>query len=91
MRHLAHKPAFCRTSNGAEVDLVLEFRGGQTWVIEIKRSSAPTASKGFYTAAADLGAVRKLLVAPVQQPYPMKDGIEVLSPLLAALAISSQT
>jgi hypothetical protein len=42
-------------------------------------------------AAADLGAVRKLLVAPVEQSYPIKDGIEVMSPLLAALVISSQT
>ncbi len=83
--------SFYRTSNGAEVDLVLEFRGGQTWVIEVKRSSAPTVSKGFYTAAADLGAVRKLLVAPVEQPYPMRDGIEVMNPLLAALLISSHT
>jgi hypothetical protein len=71
--------------------LVLEFRGGQTRVIEIKRSSAPTFSKGFYTASTDLGAVRKLLVAPVEQPYSMKDGVEVLSPFLAALAISSQS
>jgi hypothetical protein len=69
----------------------LEFRGGQTWVIEIKRSSAPTVSKGFYTASVDLGAVRKLFVAPVEQPYSMKDGVEVMSPLLAALAISSQS
>jgi predicted AAA+ superfamily ATPase len=83
--------SFYRTSNGAEVDLVLEFRGGQTWVVEIKRSSAPTVSKGFYTATAGLGAVRKLLVAPVEQPYSIKDGVEVMSPLLAALAISSQT
>lgn len=83
--------SFYRTSNGAEVDLVLEFRSGQTWVIEIKRSSSPTVSKGFYRAAADLGAVRKLLVVPVEQPYPMKDGIEVMNPLMAALVISSQT
>lgn len=55
--------SFYRTSNGAEVDLVLEFRGAQTWAIEIKRSSVPTVSKGFYTASADLGAVRKSLVA----------------------------
>ena len=83
--------SFYRTSNVAEVDLVLEFRDGQTWVIEIKRSSAPTVSKGFYTASADLGAMRKLLVAPVEQTYPMKDGIEVMNPLVAALLISSQT
>lgn len=76
--------SFFRTSNGAEVDLVLEFRSGQTWVIEVKRSSAPTISRGFHLAAADLQASRKLLVAPVEQPYPMKEGIEVMNPLLAA-------
>jgi predicted AAA+ superfamily ATPase len=83
--------SFYRTSNGAEVDLVLEFRSGQTWVIEIKRSTAPTVSKGFYTAASDLGATRKLLVAPVGQPYPIKDGIEVMNPFMAAALLSSQT
>lgn len=81
--------SFYRTSNGAEVDLVLEFRNGQTWVIEIKRSSAPTVSKGFYAAANDLSASRKLLVAPVEQCYPMKEGIEVMSPLKAAQLIGS--
>ena len=76
--------SFYRTSNGAEVDLVLKFRSGDTWAIEIKRSTAPTVSKGFYLAAADLRATRKLLVAPVAQPYPMKEGIEVMNPLMAA-------
>lgn len=82
--------SFYRTSNGAEVDLVLEFRSGSTWVIEVKRSSAPSVSKGFYTAATDLGAVRKLLVAPVAQPYPMKNGIEVMNPLMATHQIALQ-
>jgi predicted AAA+ superfamily ATPase len=82
--------SFYRTSNGAEVDLVLEFRNGQVWVFEIKRSSAPTVSRGFYVAAADVGATRKLLIAPVEQAYPMKDGIEVMNPLMASLAVSSQ-
>jgi hypothetical protein len=45
------------------VDLVLEFKSGETWVIEIKRSSAPTVSKGFYIAATNVKASRKLLVA----------------------------
>lgn len=82
--------SFYRTSNGAEVDLVLEFRNSQTWVIEIKRSSAPSVSKGFYTAANDLSASRKLLVAPVAQSYPMKEGVEVMSPLEAAQRIAMQ-
>lgn len=82
--------SFYRTSHGAEVDLVLEFRNGATWVIEIKRSSAPTVSKGFYLAAADVGAARKLVVAAVDQPFPMKDGIEVVNPLMAAHMVAAQ-
>lgn len=76
--------SFYRTSHGAEADLVLQLRNGQTWVVEVKRSSAPTVSKGFYLAAADVGATRKLLVAPVAEAYPMREGIEVMNPLAAA-------
>lgn len=76
--------AFYRTSHGAEADLVLSFRNGENWVVEIKRGSAPTVSRGFHVAAADVGATRKLLVAPVESPYPMRDGIEVMNPLAAA-------
>ena len=83
--------SFYRTSNGAEVDLVVEFRSGKVWVIEIKRSSAPTVSRGFYVAAEDLGATRKMLVAPVAQTYPIKDGVEVMTPWQAALQIASQS
>lgn len=79
--------SFYRTAHGAEADLVLSWRNGQTWVIEIKRSSAPTVSKGMHLAAADVGASRKLLVAPVGEPYPMRDGIEVLNPLDAAAQV----
>ena len=82
--------SFYRTSNGAEVDLVLTFRNQQIWVIEIKRSSAPTVSKGFHQAAADLGAVRKLLVAPVEQSYPMKENIEVVDLLTAVRWVTDQ-
>lgn len=83
--------SFYRTSHGAEVDLVLEFKNGDTWVIEIKRSSAPTVSKGFYIAANDVKASRKLLVAPVDNTYPMRDGIEVMNPLMAANLVAAQT
>ena len=82
--------SFYRTSNGAEVDLVLTFRNQQTWTIEIKRSSAPTVSKGFYQAATDLSAVRKLLVAPVEQPYSLKEGIEVVDVMTAIRWVTEQ-
>ena len=82
--------SFYRTSNGAEVYLVLTFRNQQTWVIEVKRSSAPTVSRGFHQAAVDLGAARKLLVAPVEQTYPMKENIEVVDMLTAVRWVSEQ-
>lgn len=82
--------SFFRTSNGAEVDLVLTFRNQQAWAIEIKRSSAPTVSKGFYQAATDLVAVRKLLVAPVEQTYPMKEGVEVVDVMTAIRLVTEQ-
>ena len=33
--------SFYRTSHGAEADLVLGFRNGETWIVEIKRALAP--------------------------------------------------
>lgn len=75
--------SFFRTAHGAEADLVLGFRHGETWVVEIKRSSAPTVSKGFHLAAGDVGATRKLLIAPVSAPYTMREGVEAMNPLAA--------
>lgn len=80
--------SFYRTAHGAEADLVLTMRQGETWVIEIKRSSAPTVSKGFHLAAADVKATRKLLVAPVGAPYPMREGVEVMDPLTAVARLA---
>lgn len=77
--------SFYRTSNGAEADLVLTPRNGPAWVIEVKRSTAPSVSRGFHQAANDVAAGRKLLVAPVAQTYSTKDGVEIM-PLLAAVA-----
>lgn len=82
--------SFYRTAHGAEADLVLGFRNGETWVVEIKRASAPTVSKGFHVAAADVSAIRKLLIAPVAAPYPMRDGIEAMNPLTAAAQVAGQ-
>ena len=82
--------SFYRTAHGAEADLVLQMRDGETWVIEIKRSSAPTVSKGFHLAAADIGATRRLLIAPVTSSYPLREGIEVMPPLEAAKLVAAR-
>jgi uncharacterized protein len=82
------QPSFYRTSHGAECDLVLTLASGETWVCEVKRSTAPTVSRGFYEAAKDVNATRKLVIAPVQNSYPGRDGVEVL-PLIAAVHLLS--
>jgi uncharacterized protein len=62
---------FYRSSAGAEIDLVLELPKRQRWVIEIKRSSAPSVSKGFHIAAADLKASSKFVVHAGAGSYPL--------------------
>lgn len=59
-------------------------------MIEIQRASAPTVSKGFYIAASDVKASRKLLVAAVDSAYAMRDGVDVMNPLVAAELLALQ-
>jgi predicted AAA+ superfamily ATPase len=82
--------SFYRTAHGAEADLVLAFRVGETWVVEIKRSSAPSVSKGFHLAARDVGAHRKFVIAPVAEPYPLREGVVVMPPLAFVEMLASR-
>lgn len=70
--------SFYRTSAGAEIDLVLELRPGERWAIEIKRSSAPTVSRGFHAAAHDVEATRRFVVYPGEDRFSLENGIEAL-------------
>lgn len=72
------KPYFYRTSAGAEIDLVLEFAPGKCWAIEIKLSSAPKVDRGFYTAADDIKAERRILVHKGKHRFPMRHGVEAM-------------
>ncbi len=78
------KPYFYRTGAGAEADLVLEFAPGKCWAIEIKLSSAPSVDRGFYNAADDIGAERRILVYKGKDLFPMRHGVEAM-PLLEAM------
>ena len=80
-------PSYYRTSNGAEVDLVLDLPGRRDpWAIEIKRGSAPKVSRGFANACADLGAERAFVVHGGTHRYSLGDGVEAISlPEMAAL------
>ena len=91
----AHMPmgaqlGFYRTVAGAELDLVIEHRSRKIGV-EIKFSSAPKPTKGFWHALEDLQIARAYVVAPVARRYALAQGVTVvpvweIEPLMAELA-----
>ena len=70
---------FYRTAGGAEIDLVLDLGGGELWAIEIKRSTAPSLSRGFHSACDDLRPARRFVVHPGDDDFPLRRGIEAVS------------
>jgi predicted AAA+ superfamily ATPase len=68
---------FYRTAAGTELDLVIE-RGTRKVGVEIKFSSAPKPTKGFWQALQDLQIDRAYVVAPVSQRYPLAEGVEAV-------------
>ena len=76
---------FYRTAVGAEIDLVLDLPPKERWAIEIKRSSAPVLSKGFYLGCGDIKATRRMVVHAGEETFGLGDGVEAVS-LPGALA-----
>ena len=72
------RASFYRTSNGEEIDLVLE-KGLQVIAIEIKASTAPKTSKGFRNSLADINATHSYIVGQVKKSYPYKKDTMVVS------------
>ena len=72
------QPYYYRTANGAEIDLVLEFGVSERWAIEIKRSAAPSLSKGFHIACEDIRAARKYVVYSGQDSFSMGQDVRVV-------------
>ena len=68
---------FYRTAAGTELDLVIE-QGARKLGVEIKFSSAPKPTKGFWQALQDLQIDRAYVVAPVVRRYPLAQGVEVI-------------
>ncbi len=71
-----HNSFFYRTNSGAELDLILE-KAGKKIAVEIKVSTSPKPSRGFWNAVEDVAADEKFLIAPVDGPYPAKNGLMV--------------
>ena len=71
--------SFYRTSAGAELDLILEFPGlSEKWAIEIKSSSTPKPTRGFYHALEDVAPDKTFVVYAGDERYPLSEGIDAL-------------
>ncbi len=68
-------PYFYRTEDGAEIDLLLERGGKIEFAIEIKRSSAPSLSRGFHDASKVLKARESFLVHSGTESWPESGGV----------------
>jgi predicted AAA+ superfamily ATPase len=72
-------PYFYRTSSGAEIDLLLDFSSNEKWAIDIKRSSAPSVSKGFYLACEDVRADKAFVIYVGKDEFPVnKNGTRAI-------------
>ena len=63
------EPSFYRTSGGAEIDLILSWRDGREWAIEVKRSASPRLERGMRSALEDLEPERSFVVYPGDERY----------------------
>jgi hypothetical protein len=73
------RPSFMRTSNGAEIDLVLE-RDGRYLLFECKLSKAPKPSRGFHERVDAMQPASAWVTAPVDEPYEIAKGSVVCGP-----------
>ena len=76
--------SFYRTAAGAELDMVIET-GGKKIGVEIKFSTAPKVTKGFWQACEDVGVDHAYVVAPVREGWALAPNVDVVSPLALPL------
>ena len=78
----AHSPSgtelnYFRTAAGAEIDLVLT-RGEKRYAFEMKYSTTPKPTKGFWQAMTDLNIAKVWVIAPVEHAYPLAENVAVI-------------
>lgn len=68
--------SYFRTSNGAEIDLLLT-RGTKTIAIEIKSSTSPKITKSFWNSTESIKPDLAVVIAPVEEEYPLDKKVMV--------------
>lgn len=72
-------PYFYRTEDGAEVDLLFERSGRVEMAIEIKRTTAPSLSRGFRHAREVLKPKEAYLVHGGSESWPIEKGVAAIT------------
>jgi predicted AAA+ superfamily ATPase len=73
------QPSFYRTAAGAELDLVLDLGGRDgLWAVEIKRTAAPSISKGMRSAINDIAPKRSFVVHAGEDRFPLAKDVEAI-------------
>lgn len=70
--------SFWRTGGGAEMDIVLHRGREPIAAFEVKHSAAPKLSRGFHQARADLGDPPAFVVTPIEDRWPLANGVEAI-------------
>jgi len=65
------------THQGAELDLLV-MQGGKRLGFELKRTSAPRATRSMFTALEDLGLDRLYVIYPGEKRFPLHERVEAL-------------
>lgn len=68
--------SFYRTSNGTEIDLVLT-KGSKKIAVEIKSSTSPKLTKGFWTSMEQISPDEAIIIAPIDDHYPLAENVTV--------------
>lgn len=71
-------PYFYRTAAGAEIDLVIDAGTEKRIAIEIKRSLAPSVSKGFINGCQDIKATHRYFVYPGDERFPLSKEVTAI-------------
>lgn len=71
-------PWFYRTSAGAEIDLVIELNSKTKYALEIKRSMAPSVSRGFHLGCEDIEATHRFIIYPGQERFPVTNQVTAI-------------
>ncbi len=69
---------FYRTADGSEMDIILT-KGDQKIGVEVKASTAPKLTKGFWNAISALDLKQVRIIVPIEGSYPIRKNVIVSS------------